>query len=65
MRAIQLDLTPEEIAVLDQQYQTTKDVRLRTRSQMVLLAAEEHLTAATIARIVRQNEQTVRNWLKR
>ncbi len=65
MKAIQLNLTPEEIATIDHLYQTTKDVRLRTRSQMVLLAAEHDLTPSEIARIVRQSEQSVRNWLKR
>ncbi|MEZ4669255.1 MAG: hypothetical protein R3E39_15220 [Anaerolineae bacterium] len=40
MKALQIDLTSEEIAVLEQIYQTTKDVRLRTRSQMILLAGE-------------------------
>jgi transposase len=32
---------------------------------MILLAGEEGLSAGEIGRIVRQNEQTVRNWLKR
>jgi transposase len=32
---------------------------------MILLAVEQHLTAGEIARVVRQSEQTVRNWLKR
>jgi len=32
---------------------------------MVLLAAEQHLLAPEIAKIVRSDEQTVRNWLKR
>jgi hypothetical protein len=32
---------------------------------MVLLAAEQHLTAPAIAAIVREHDQTVRNWLKR
>jgi transposase len=32
---------------------------------MVLLAAEQHLTAPAIAAIVRESDQTVRNWLKR
>jgi len=35
------------------------------RAQMVLLAAEQHLLAPEIAKIVRSDEQTVRNWLKR
>jgi transposase len=40
-------------------------VRLRTRAQIVLLAGEQRLTAPAIARIVRENDETVRRWLKR
>jgi transposase len=65
MRALQIDITLEEIAALDQVYQTTKDVRLRMRSQIILLAGEQQLNVKDIARIVRQSEQTVRNWLQR
>ena len=65
MRALQLNLSPEDIAVLDKVYHSTKDVRLRNRIQMILLAAEHPLTATAIAAIVRQADQTVRNWLKR
>jgi transposase len=32
---------------------------------MILLAAEQEMTAPTIAQIVRESEQTVRNWFKR
>lgn len=32
---------------------------------MILLAAEQQLTAPQIAQIVRKDDQTVRNWLKR
>lgn len=46
-------------------YRTTRDVRLRTRAQMILLAAEQGMTAPVIAQIVRESDQTVRNWLKR
>ena len=65
MRALQIDISPEEIAALDQVYRTTKDVRLRTRSQIILLAGEQQMRVNDIARIVRQSEQTVRNWLQR
>lgn len=65
MRALQIDISPEEIAALDQVYQTTKDVRLRMRSQMILLAGEQRMSVNEIAQIVRQSEQTVRNWLQR
>jgi transposase len=50
---------------LKELYRTTKDVRLRTRSQMILLAAEQGMTAPAIAQIVRGSDQTVRNWFKR
>ena len=66
MKAIELPpQSAEELKALEALYQTTKDVRLRTRAQMMLLAAEKGLTAPAIAAIVRDNEQTVRRWLKR
>jgi transposase len=57
--------TAEELAALEHLYRTTRDVRLRTRAQIVLLAGEERLTAPAIARIVREDDQTVRTWLRR
>jgi hypothetical protein len=57
--------TAEEVAALEHLYRTTRDVRLRTRAQIVLLAAEQRLTAPAIAVLVREDDQTVRNWLKR
>lgn len=63
-----LRLSPQSAEQLDELrelYRTTKDVRLRTRSQMILLAAEQGMTAPAIAQIVRESDQTVRNWLKR
>ena len=66
MRPLQLPLpTTEQLTALDELYRTTRDVRLRTRAQMILLALEQHLTASAIAAIVREDDQTVRNWLKR
>ncbi len=66
MRPIRLDaLSGEQWRELDRLYHTTRDVRVRTRAQMVLLAAEQSLVAAQIAAIVRQNEETVRRWLVR
>ena len=58
-------LTTEQIGALEELYRTTRDARLRTRAQMVLLAAERRSTAAEIAEIVRASEETVRRWLKR
>ena len=58
-------LTAEEVEALEKLYRTTKEVRLRTRAQILLLAGEQRMTAPAIAKIVRENDQTVRNWLKR
>jgi transposase len=58
-------LTGEEVEALDTLYRMTKDVRLRTRAQIVLLAGEQRMTAPAIAKIVRTDDQTVRNWFKR
>jgi transposase len=59
------ELSPEALAELDQLYRTTRDVRLRLRAQIVLLAAEQGMLAPEIARIVRSDEETVRSWLRR
>ncbi len=66
MRPLQMpELTPEQQSELAHLYRSTKEVRLRTRAQMVLLACEQHLTAKAIADIVREDDETVRRWLKR
>src|SRR5215203_4968320 len=66
MRPIRLDeLSQQQLGELDSSYHTTRDVRVRTRAQMILLAAERGLVAAEIAAIVRQDEETVRRWLAR
>jgi transposase len=59
------ELSPEAIHELDELYRTTHDVRLRTRAQMIPLAAEQHMVAGEIAKIVRSDPDTVVNWLKR
>ena len=66
MKAIEIP-TPgaEQIQELDELYRTTHDVRLRTRTQMILLAVEKGLSAPAIAAIVREGEETVRRWMKR
>ncbi len=51
-------LIAEELEALEKLYRTTKDVRLRTHVQIVLLAGEQRMTAPAIAKIVR-------TWLKR
>jgi hypothetical protein len=58
-------LTAKEIEDLDTLYRTTKDVRLRTRAQIILLAGERRMKAPEIAKMVRTDDQTVRNWFKR
>lgn len=66
MKAIQLPaLSEAQLKELEELYQRTHDVRLRTRAQMMLLAAEQGLSAPTIGKIVRENEETVRRWMKR
>jgi transposase len=66
MRPIRiLTLNSEQLAALEELYRTTREARLRTRAQMVLLAAEQRMSAAEIAEIVRASEETVRRWLKR
>lgn len=57
--------TAEELEQLSPLYRTTRQVRPRTRAQIVLLGGEQRLAAPAIARIVREGEQTVRRWLKR
>jgi transposase len=66
MKALQVrPLSEEEITELDELYRKTKEARIRTRVQMILLAAEEQLAAPEIAKIVRKNDQTVRRWIRR
>lgn len=66
MKAIEFPpQTPEQIQALDELYRTTRDVRLRSRAQMVLLAAEQGWTASAMSKVVRCDENTVRLWLKR
>ena len=66
MRRLNLTpLNPEQTNELDGLYRTTRDVRLRTRAQMIMLAGEQGMSAQEIAVIVRESDQTVRNWLKR
>jgi transposase len=55
----------EELEALENLYRNTKEVRLRTRAQIIVLAGEQRMRAPAIAKIVRENDQTVRNWLKR
>ena len=47
-------LNLEQILELDGLYRTTRDVRLRTRAQMILLAGEQGMSTPEIAVIVRE-----------
>jgi transposase len=58
-------LSAAEKAELETLYRTTKLPRLRTRAQMVLLAAENELKVPEVARIVLESESTVFRWLTR
>ena len=59
------ELIPEEQAELEALYDRTRDARLRTRAQVILLAIGGRLVAGQIAPIVRHCEETVRTWIKR
>lgn len=66
MKEILLSPLSEEAATeLEELYQKTRDVRLKLRAQMILLATEKQMVAREIASIVRKDENTVRRWLKR
>lgn len=54
----------EQLAEVRNLYHTTKDVRIRTRTQVILLAAEG-LSAPKIAKIVDMSDESVRNHIKR
>jgi transposase len=58
-------LNEEHQHELEELYRKTKDPRLRTRAQMVLLSTEKQLTADEIAELVRESHATVLRWLKR
>ncbi len=58
-------MTPTQREQRDRLYRTTTAPRLRTRAQMLLLAAEQGLKVPQIAAIVRESEATVLRWLKR
>jgi hypothetical protein len=61
MKAIEIPpQTPEQIQALDELYRTAKDVRLRSRAPMVLLAAKQGWTASIISEVVRCDENTAR-----
>ena len=59
------DLDKNAISELEELYHQTKNIRLHTRAQMILLSAEQKLKASQIALIVRVSEVTVLRWLKR
>ena len=44
-------LTVEEIESLENLYRTTKEVRLRTRAQIVLLAGEQRIRLQSLPRL--------------
>ena len=59
------EISPEELNQLETLFRQTKDVRIRERTQIILLAAEQKMTAPQISLIVRRNDQTVRTWIRR
>ena len=56
--------SPEQVTALRELYHTTKDVRIRTRAQIILLAFDGY-SAPQIARIVDLDPESVRHHMKR
>ncbi|MBK8880184.1 MAG: helix-turn-helix domain containing protein [Haliscomenobacter sp.] len=65
MKPIKLKLKEEELKALEQLYHQTKDVRLRTRAQIILLNGEQGMVTPSICCIVRMNEVSVQRILHR
>lgn len=59
------DISSDEKSELALLYRQTKDVRIRERTQIILLASDHGMTAPEISKIVLRNDQTVRIWIKR
>ena len=59
------DISSDEKSELASLYRQSKDVRIRERTLIILLASEQGLTAPEISKIVRRNDQTVRSWIRR
>lgn len=66
MRAIKFnDLSEQAIKELDDLFHSTKEARMRSRAQMILLHAEQGLQVSQIAGLVREDKRTVQRWLHR
>ena len=65
MKAIRVKLSADQQAELEQLYHASRDVRIRTRAQMILLSSEQGLVAHEIGSIVRESADSVVRWLKR
>ena len=59
------ELTAAEPEALVALYRRTREVRLRTRAQIVRLAGEQRRTAPAITRVAWEDAQTVRRRLQR
>lgn len=59
------EIKQAELEKLQELYDKTQDVRLRTRAQIILLSSEQNMTTPQISVIVRLNDQTVRRWMRR
>ena len=58
-------LEKEAVKELAELYRTTKDTRIQTRAQIILLAGEQGLKTGQIGTIVRQTGDTIRSWINR
>ncbi len=66
MRALRVDnFSAEHLYELDELYRSTRDVRIRTRAQMILLTTKQRRGVAEVALIVRESGETVRRRIHR
>ncbi|MCB0545855.1 MAG: hypothetical protein KDC70_20170, partial [Saprospiraceae bacterium] len=65
MKSIQIELKADEISDLEHLYHQTKDIRTRTRVQIILLNGEQGMVSSAIASIVRMNDVSVQRILHR
>lgn len=65
MKPIKLQLNAEQLAAVADVYRQTKEARIRTRAQVILLNAEQGMVSSAISSIVRLEEVTVQRILHR
>jgi transposase len=65
MQPLKLQLSQQQLQELEQLYRKSKQVRLRTRAQIILLNAEKGMTCTAIADVVRMDRASIQRILHR